>query len=177
MKIQRLLKFIFICTSFLFVSCNTATPEHYFGLAVLNSNMFAGFAEEGGFRELKYASAKMNEKGEAVPMQRSETMKTKIEFLDEEFSKIKELKETADTKDMLQTSKALYEFVLPVYKTEYVQLAKLYDNNAPEEKIESETKAIHDKYYSGFKERYDKLIAIGKIYAAQHSIKVNWADE
>ncbi|HMI79405.1 MAG TPA: hypothetical protein VK484_11465 [Ferruginibacter sp.] len=173
---QRSIKLLLIFSTFLFTSCNTTTPDRYFGLAVLNSNMLVGFAEEGLYRDLESPSVKMDDKGAAVPMTRAEMIKDKIAFVDEDVEEINGLKETGDTKEMIQACKALYAYVVPVYKTAYVQLAKLYDEAAPKEKIESETKAIHDKYYAGFKERNDKLIAIGKSYAAKHSIKVNWAE-
>jgi len=172
---QSLTRLLFIFILFL-ASCNTTTPDRYFGLAVLNSNMLVGFAEEGLYRDLESPSVKMDDKGAAVPMTRAEMVKDKITFVDEDVEEINGLKETDDTKEMIQASKALYAYVVPVYKTEYVQLAKLYDEAAPKESIASATKAINDKYYAGFKERYDKLIAIGKSYAAKHSIKVNWAE-
>jgi len=75
---------------------------------------------------------------------------------------------------MLHASVAVYEYVLPVFKNEYVQLAKLYDDGATKEQIASLSKSIQDKYFLGFKDRIDSLIAAGKIYAAEHQIKVNW---
>jgi hypothetical protein len=67
--------------------------------------------------------------------------------------------------------------VLPVYKTEYTKLAKLYDDGAPKEAIVAQAQMIYDKYYPGFQNIYDKLISIGKPYAAKYSIKVQWPDE
>jgi hypothetical protein len=122
---------LFFCCCLLFTACNTATPERYFGVAVLSSNMFQGFADEGQLRDFESPSVKMAENnGQPVPMQRSEVIGTKIEFVEGNFKDLKDLKETADTKDILQNSLALYEYVLPVYKNEYVQLAKLYDTGA-----------------------------------------------
>jgi hypothetical protein len=161
----------------LFVACNTATPENYFEAAVLNSNMIVGFANDGLTRQLESPSVKLVEgtKGQTTPMKRTEIMGDKIEYLESAFEKVKQLKETEDTKDMLQASVALYEFVLPVYKKEYVELAKLYDDNVSEETIDSFTQSVHDKYALKFDELYNKLIAMGKIYASKHNIKVNWA--
>ncbi len=77
---------------------------------------------------------------------------------------------------MLATSVSLHEYILQVYKNEYQQLAKLYDESAPTEQIQSLTQTIHDKYYPCFDELYNKLIAIGKSYAGKNNIKVNWAN-
>lgn len=177
MKKHILSRLLFLCCSFLLITgCNTASPEKYFDRAVLNSNMLVGFANDGMFRELESPSMKMNEStGQPIAMKRSEVMSTKIKFLEDDFSKLKDLKETSDTREMLQTSLSLYEYILPVYKTEYVQLATLFDAGASKEQIQSQAQAIHDKYYKHFNEIYDKLISIGKSYAQRHAIKVNWA--
>jgi hypothetical protein len=163
------------CYCLLLVSC-TATPETYFGEAVLTSNTLVGFANNGLQRELDQPSVKMvnGDVNNPVPMKRKEVIDGKIEYMEEQLGKIKKLKKTDDTKELLETSINLYEYVFPVYKNEYQQLAKLYDDAAPNEQIQSATQSIHDKYYPRFDELYNKLIAIGKLYAAKHDIKVNW---
>ena len=167
---------LLILVSFLFfTACNTATPEQYFDRAVLNSNTLVGFAGERPISELEYPSVKMAKDGSAVPMQRKEILDQKIKFMEEDFAKLKGLEETAETKEMLQASIAIYEYVLPVLKTEYAQLANAYDEAASPETIKSETQVIHEKYYTHYNELYQKLIGIGKVYAAKHSIKVNWS--
>ena len=160
----------------LLCSCNTATPENYFDQAVLNTNMLMGFANDGFERQLEQPSVKLVEgtKDQTAPMKRKEVVDNQIQFVDESFAKIKNLKETDDTKDMLKASIAVYEYVVPVYKNEYVQLAKLYDENAPKEQIESYAKSINDKYSAGFEQRLNALINIAKPYAARHNINVKW---
>ena len=107
-------------------------------------------------------------------MKRKEVVDNQINFLDESFTKIKKLKETDDSRDMLKASVAVYEYVMPVYKREYTQLAKLYDENAPKEQIVLFSKNIHDKYAAGFEERINTLIGIAKPYASRHNINVKW---
>ncbi len=166
---------IFFYCFLLITGCNTATPEKYFDLAVLNSNMLVGFANTGQLRELESPSVKLDEKSnQPVTMNRREVIEEKIKFVETNLEKIKGLKETADTKDILQASIALHEYILPVYKTEYGQLAKLYDERASKENIELKAREINEKYYSRFEELYNKLISTGKIYAERNSIKVNW---
>jgi len=161
---------------FLLPACNTATPENYFDRAVLNCNMMMGFASDGQQRELDQPSVKLVEgtKDQTAPMKRKEVIEQKIAYLDEAYAKIKNLQETDDTKEMLHASIALYDYVLPVYKSEYTQLAKLYDEGASSQQIASFSKSISDKYFAGFEDRFNKLTAAGKPYAAKHNIKVNW---
>ena len=164
------------CFYGLFTACTTTTPENYFDIAVLKSNMMHGFAGEGLQRELDNPSVKLVEgtKDQTVPMKRKETIDSKINFIETNLKKIKQLKETDDNKEMLQASVALNEYVLPVYKNEYQQLAKLYDDGAPQEQIQLLVQTIYDKYYPGFEELFNKLIAVAKPYTEKHNIKVNW---
>jgi hypothetical protein len=158
------------------VSCDMATPENYFDRAVLNCNLMHGFASSGLRRELESPSVKLSGtgNGETIPMKRKEVIDNAITSLETNFEKVKKLKETDDTRDILQASVALYEFVLPVYKTEYQQLARLYDEGAAREEIDSLARAIETKYRSDFEKLSDRLAAAGKPYAARHGIKVNW---
>jgi uncharacterized protein Yka (UPF0111/DUF47 family) len=163
-----------ICWLFM-ASCSTATPEKCFGVAVLNSNLLAGFANEGSFRELESPSMKMGKtKDEFAPMKRTEVVSTKISFIEENLKKIEDLEETADTKDIRQASLTLYHYVLPVYKTEYIALANLYDGGASNEQLKMAASAISGKHSAKFEELYNTLISSGKRYAAKHDIKVNW---
>ena len=175
-KIRRytLTGFLLFCC-ILFTECGQDTPEKIFNIAVLNSNFLVGFAGSGMERQLESPSVKLNEgSNEPVTMKRSDVVNSKIEFAETNLKEIKGLKETDDTKEMLDASQALYEFIIPVYKTEYMQLAGLYDSVAAKDRIESMSALIHDKYSSRYEELYNKLIGSGKKYAEKHSIKVNW---
>jgi uncharacterized protein YutD len=172
-------RYLFLALTFFyfvnFTSCNTATPEKYFDQAVLNVNMQFGFADDGMLRQLESPSVKLDEATkQPVPMKRDEIIKDKIKFTEEAFAKVKSLKETAETKAMLQNSIAVYEYVLPVYKNEYTRLAKLYDDAAPKDQIQKLAQDIHDKYLPEYEKLYNQLVGSGKLYADQHAIKVNW---
>lgn len=155
--------------------CNTVSSEKYFDIAVLNSNMLVGFANTGQLRELESPSVKMSGDGsQTIAMKRNEVIDDKIKFIEANLEKLKDLKVTTDTKDMVETSLALHEYILPVYKKDYQQLARLYDDGASKEKIELQAQQINEKYYPHFDELYRKLIAVGKLYAEEKGIKVNW---
>lgn len=166
-----------VALSCLVVSCDMTTPRNYFDRAVLNSNFLHGFAGNGGIeRELKQPSIKLVDTAgsETAQMTRKEVVENKLAFVEDAYEKVKKLKETDDTRDMLQASRALYEYVLPVYRNEYQQLARLYDEGAPENEIEAFRKSIRDKYLTGFQTRMAALTSAGKPYADRHGIKVNW---
>jgi len=159
-----------------FIACNSSTPEEYFGVAILNLNMMHGFAGTGLQRELESPSVKMVDGNidNIVPMKRKEIIDDKIQILENNQEKLKALKETDDTRDILKASAAIYDYVLPVYKNEYTELAKLYDENSPNEKIQSFGQAISDKYYAGYEHLFQKLTTAGRAFADKNGIKVNW---
>lgn len=118
---------------------------------------------------------KISEKsGEPVIMEHREVIETKIQFVEKTLAKLKTLKITEDSKEILQTSIALYEYVLPVYKNEYIELAEFYDQNAGKEKVNAQVELIRDKYHPRFEELYTKLLGAGKSYAQRHNIEVYW---
>ena len=166
--------FLSLSACCLLVSCDLATPEDYFGVAVLSCNVMHGFAGGGLERRLESPSIKLNKNGEEVSMTRKEIIDAEIQNLEGYFARLKRFKQTDDNRDMLQASLALYEYVLPVYKNDYQQLAKLYDEGAPREQIESLVSSIQTKYRPGFETRFDRLTVAGKPFAERHQMKVKW---
>jgi len=160
----------------LFPSCDTETPETRFDVAVLNCNLMHGFAGSGLRRELESPSVKLTDTktGASAPMKRKEVIEGKIQSLETNLGKVRNLKQSEDSREMLQASIALHEYVLPVYKNEYQQLAKLYDDGTAQEKIQSLAAAIETQYQPGFKTLFDRLTAAGKPYAERHHINVKW---
>ena len=157
-------------------SCNTPSAEKAFDVAVLNSNMIIGFANNGMERDLESPSIKMGiTKDEMISMTRKEVLENKLKFVEENYYKLKGFTQTDDTKNIIQMSLALHELILPVYKNEYAHLAKLYDSNASKNEIEELKKSIHDQYFLKFETLYNQLISSGKLYAKEHNIEVRWA--
>lgn len=137
--------------------------------------MLTGFANEGLLRELESPSMKMGKtKDEIVPMKRSEVIATKLAFVEENYEKLKGFDQTEDTKEIIQTSLQLHKYILPVYKKEYAQLAELYNNGASMVETGRFAEAIYERHAARFEELYNKLIELGKAYAAKHGIEVNW---
>jgi hypothetical protein len=102
----------------------------------------------GDWRELASPPLKLvpGTKDQTSPMKRKDVLDQKIQFLEDNADKLKHLKETPDTKEMLDASKALYDLVMPVYKKEYQQLARLFDEGAPRAHIDtSPHRALPDR--------------------------------
>ena len=165
---------IIIVLSLFFAGC-TPSPEEYFNTAVLSSNMLHGFANETDWREFESPSVTMvGNTGQTAPMKRIEIAESKIQHAEENLSKLMDLKETPDTREMVAVAKEMYQHALPVYKTEYIELAKLYDNGGAKEKIQAALKSIEVKYAEKHALLHGKLISLGKVYAKKHNMNVMW---
>ena len=171
---QILRVFLSASCACLVTSCDRATPRDYFDRAMLNTNLISGFAGSGVKQQLKDPSVKLAEGNHTVTMTRKEVVDGMIQSIDEAYGKLKKLKETDDSREMLRASAAVYEYVLPVYRNEYLRLAKLYDEHAGEKEIEALHQSISDQYLAGFKTRMDSLTAAAKPFADAHGIKVMW---
>jgi hypothetical protein len=138
--------------------------------------MIHDFATDGFLRQLENPSVQMvgGDPNNVAPMKRIEVVENKIQQVSDYHKKVKQLKETDDNKEMVSASRALFDYVMPVYEKEYKELARLYDEGAAKESIASYAQGIQDKYYQGFADRFDKVIAAGKVYAKKHNINVQW---
>ena len=154
----------------LFAACDTATPQDYFGRAVLSSNLLHDFAGEGMRRQLASPSEKLTDAktGASAPMKRAEVVADKLASAQASLDKVKALRGNDDANAMINASLTLYE-------NEYQELAALYDGNdsrAAAAKIAALEKSISEKYAAKFQDLRGALIAAGKTYAAKHNIKV-----
>jgi len=166
--------FLSATCSCLVSSCEKATPEQTFARAVINANLVSGFAGNGMKYQLENPSVKLMPSGQTAPMTRKEVVDDQIRSIDESYQKVKNLGESDDNREILQASIALYEYVLPVYRNEYSQLAGLYYRGAEKAELEAAYKAIADNYLKGYQERADSLLAAGKPFAERHGIRVKW---
>lgn len=107
-----------------------------------------------------------------APLTRAEVVKEKLARAEENYQKVKSLGRNTAADEMLKASTALYDFVIPVYKNEYTQLAALYDANTAAEKIALAEKNITEKYEAKFLALYHTVIKAGTAYAEKNGIQV-----
>lgn len=163
-----------IVVSCLVSSCSER-PDQVFAQAVLNLNMIHGFAGRAMEEELKHPSVKLAANGkDTVTMTRKEVVEDKLRFVEQAHAKVKKIRGTEDSRTMLQASLAVYEYVLPVLRSEYQELAALYDGGADQAKIEALSRSIHERHFRAFQEKMDAVVAAAKPYADRHGIKVDW---
>jgi hypothetical protein len=165
---------LFYILCLLFISCNSSSPRDYFEKASLNCNILYGFASYELKRDLSTQQEKLvDEKTmKMAPVTRKEVVKDKLTILEENYKKVKNLESNAAADEMIKASTALYEFVIPVYKNEYLKLAALYDESATTDKIAAMKKNISDKYAAKFEELYQNVVKTGTAYADKNGIEV-----
>jgi hypothetical protein len=173
MKRLKIASLLFVCWTVMLTACNTTTPENYFDQAVLNTNMLSSFASDRLTQEIVSYSAQ-SEAAKAQNMSAVKSLEMKVQFIENALKKIKALKETDDTREMLKASIAVHEYVLPVFKNEYMDLAKQSDNGVLKEEIARQAEVIANKYGPQYDVLMNKLTDIGKVYAQKHGIQVNW---
>jgi len=173
-------KFCFALVAFsvgpLLSSCNFATPENYFDEAVLNVNLINPFGGQAVLNSFAKPSVKLvpGTMDQTAPMARREIVENQIQNVEANLGKIKALPDSEETRDLVQTSIRLHEFVLRAYKTEYLELAKLYDEGGSEGERQLKAQEIDTQYSAAYQTLFRRLIELGKAYAAKHNIKVDW---
>jgi len=171
--------FIVIAAVAMLGSCNTADPRKCFDVSVLNTNLYVGFADRGFLMQFEHPGVKLVEgtTDQTATMKRVELLTEKIQFAEKNLAKIKAFRATEDSKEVIAASIKLHEFMIPVYKNEYLDLAEQFDSGAPAEQIQKIALAIEAKYSGEFNKLYDDLIRKAKPYASRNNIKVHWGDE
>ncbi|MFW0717740.1 hypothetical protein [Pedobacter sp. N23S346] len=174
---KQLLSFLIL--SILFLSSCSETPEKFFDTTILNTNTIKDFASpdlahriEAEAKEYPNIPSSKKKGDEAVTNVKMNTM-----FLEQSLDKIKKLSASGDEqKELQKLSIDLYEYVIPVYKNEYLAYAKLCDAQGDQNAKDEIIKNIDSKYGATFEQKHDALMEKGKAYAQEHNIQVSWGE-
>ncbi len=172
-------KHIFVLLVICFQACNLHTPENYFGRTTLNTNRYHNLGARD-FAEMK-SSKKANmlygsfDEGEFKTTDSYEThiRGMKMTFLDEDIKKIKELKVTSETEDLIKTSLEVFELVQSIYENDYIKIAKLMDDKASSEDLDAAMKKLERSVNQYYVKR-EALLGIAIPYAKQNKIDVRF---
>jgi len=169
--------FLFSVMSILLLSSCAETPEKFFDITILNTNVINDFASPDLARHIddeakEYPNIPSSKKkGDEA----TTTVKNKILYLEQSLEKVKKLSASGDEqKEIKALSVALYEMTIPVYKNEYLAYAKLCDQKGSQESKDAIIKDIDQKYTAAFEQKYTALMEKGKAYASENNIQVNW---
>ncbi|MEN5195697.1 hypothetical protein [Sphingobacterium faecium] len=168
---------ILLLTSVIFLQSCSEPADKFFGVAILNTNMITDFGTPAFTKQLHDHSVEYPD----IPSSKkngneaAEVVKNKVLYLEKVLKDLEALSANDDgRKEIKEQAIALYEFVLPVYKNEYTAYAKLCDAHAPQEQKEEISTAIEQKYSAEFEKRITSLLALGKEFATENNLNVNW---
>jgi len=151
--------------------------DKFFATAILNTNTINDFAtptlaghinaETKEFPDIPSSKKNGDEAGKMV--------ENKILYMEKSLNDIKALSANSDDRKVIkEKSIALYEFVIPVYKNEYTNYAKLCDSKADETQKEALAQSIEQKYGPTFEKMYTDLMETGKTFATENNLNVDW---
>lgn len=174
-------KIIFTATVLLFFvlqSCKFEnTPEEYFDITSLNTNLFMEFGAKDFERmqESKNANQLLAfDDKSTFPAKSYEDhiLRFKIPYINQSIEKIKDLKPTGETTPMINASLDLFNFVKGKYQTDYIKIARLLDKKAPKTEIDKAIFEMEAVSFPPFDEKYKKLWNLALPYAKKHGIEV-----
>jgi hypothetical protein len=153
------------------VACKMpASPEKYFDTAALNANAVSHFGSDYFITALGYS--KRSTPTGTDPFNYTQQINFAIQRVEGYLKNVNELLPTKETEALLNASKDLFQFALQSYRADYLPIAKMIDNKAPEEQVVAAMQALDNKSYEAFLGKYNKLYDLGTQYAKDNGIKL-----
>jgi hypothetical protein len=168
---------IFLLITSTLASCTMPiSADKFFGIAVLNTNLINTFATPQAAKRIQDQTIEFEDmpsskkKGDEA----RKNVETTVLTLEQALEKVKELPDSESTQEIKNEAVALYEYVLPVYKNEYMAYAKLCDAKGPQDQKDAIIQTINDKYAASFERMYSSFLVKGKAFADANNLNVNW---
>lgn len=167
---------ITLLSGLLFLTACTESADRFFGISVLNTNILREFGTPTFARRLNDETKEFpgvpasKKKGDEA----QKNISNQILYIEKSIKDIKNLSESGVKKEIKTLSLELFEFVLPVYKNEYMAYAKLCDTKGPQEQKDLIVKEIDEKYNEAFEKKYIRLLEKGKAFATDNNLNVKW---
>lgn len=178
MKIKLVLFFIVI--ALFFKSCNFDNPKSYIGKTVLNTNRYIklGAQEINDMKAKKKANLLqiyVDNEFKSTDSYETYVRESKINIIKEDIEKVKTLKVTSETKNLINASLTVYNTIKKTYEEDYIKISKLLDLKAPEADINIAIEHMENTL-SVYDSQLKTLMQIAKSYADKNGIKNNFGD-
>jgi len=168
---------VLLVGTILFSACTSLSPSQFFEKVVLNTNIIADFGTEQFTSHLvaaaQYSDQNRDEEAREDDRARNEAkfiVNAKISYLEKALENVKHISADKDNEDIKNIVIELFEYTLPVYKNEYMDLAKLCDTQADSKQIEELTQQIAEKYNDRVELLFSGLRVKAKAYVEKHQI-------
>lgn len=155
------------------------TPEHYFGITTLNTNLVSDFPSNMYRNNLKYPVSgniivEDDGKTTRAPKNYVEYIeKYQIRTVEDQIKKLKELKSTPETQEMITLSLDYFTAILQTYKTDLLPFAKKLDEKISQEEAEKLVAQMEEKNMPILNAKKEKLYAVALPYAQKNGLQVN----
>lgn len=167
---------LLVILAFFIQSC--AEPaDKFFTTAILNTNTISDFATPILVKHINDETTEFPD----IPSSKKngdearKFVQNNILYREKSLNDIKALNANSDDRKAIkEKSVALYEFIIPVYKNEYTNYAKLCDSKADQTSKDELEKSIEQKYGVKFEKMYTDLMETGKIFATENKLNVDW---
>jgi len=161
-------------------SCSVDKPESYFGKTTLNVNKYIDFGSVDFQRMIEMQSKNglyANIDGKFITS--SDNFETHVKTymipnIETDIENVKKLKPTEDTKELIEASLKVYNFVKSKYETDYIKIAKLLDQKADVAVIEGAIKELEEQNLDELAKKIDALHKIALPYAKANGIEVSF---
>ncbi|GAA4785762.1 hypothetical protein GCM10023231_12050 [Olivibacter ginsenosidimutans] len=149
------------------LSCSKTRPEKYIAVTALNSNLVSTAYRPMFLNELmerKYKNQLPGTSAEEYVRDRA------IKPVDEAIEKVKQLKETAETKELIAAALEVMTYGKTIFEHEYKSIAELIDKERPLEEIDKAITEMYDNTETGMAERFDRLDTLALKYARANKV-------
>lgn len=150
-----------------FQSCGNSSKE-VFDRSVLNANAFTNQFSNSFFEEMK--STHKQNKSHAYSSA-EEFLKKNIAYCEDALEKVKNLKKTKDSEELIGASENFMSAALHVFNTDYMNVAKMIDAKKSETEIDASIDNIYSTHDAIMKGKYDRLKVAASKYAKENDIK------
>lgn len=167
--------FLLITLLLLGTSCNLTSPQKYIEVAVLNTNTATSQYRPIFFKLLHESKTK-----NAIIVFKDDKKinnATAVQYVEEKISnitnnmaKVKKLKSTKETADLLNASLELQTYIKEVMSSDYISIANMIDESKPEQDITIATQKMFEKHDAAVNEKMQKMNTLALSYAKKHNI-------
>lgn len=161
----------------LFAQSCVEPADKFFATAILNTNTINDFATPTLAKHINDETTEFPD----IPSSKkngdeaTKLISNNILYMEKSLNDIKALNANSDDRKAIkEKSIALYEFVIPVYKNEYTNYAKLCDSKADQKQKDALANSIEQKYAAAFEKMHTDLMETGKAFAVENNLNVDW---
>lgn len=165
---------VLLCT-ILLQSCSSYTPEQYIGRTTLNANKFIDFGSRKINSMIAQRDADMLYEMDGGEMVKTKSIEKHVETflltdISNDIEKIEALSVAEDSKEMIEKSLALFNYVKDSYEIDYITIAKLVDANGNSTEIDKLIRELDNEKQSKIVEMHNELLDATVLYAGANGV-------